>query len=53
MEALELFRLAGQSILGGLETGRCEDPLVSDMPEELRDPGACFVTLKIGGAPRG
>ena len=53
MDPRELFRLAGQSILAGLDGGRQRDPELDELPEKLRDPGACFVTLKTGGTLRG
>lgn len=49
----QLLKVAEESIRYGL-THRQPLPLVlTDYPEELRQPGACFVTLKSHGALRG
>ena len=47
-----LLALANASIVHGLETGEPPAP-PDDVPALLREPGACFVTLRRRGALRG
>jgi len=48
-----LLELAEASIRYGLENGEPLSPPLEDFDEPLREPGACFVTLKRGGELRG
>lgn len=48
-----LLRLAARSIRHGLAQGAPLRPEPADWPQELREAGACFVTLKRAGRLRG
>lgn len=49
----QLLDIAAASIRHGLDYGRPQIPAAGKLPEPLRDPGACFVTLNRHGQLRG
>ena len=52
-QARLLLDVAEQSIRHGLATGQALSVDLADYPEQLRQPGACFVTLRKHGELRG
>lgn len=48
-----ILRLAARSIMHGLAEGNPVGVTADDVPQPLRDEGACFVTLKRAGKLRG